>query len=143
MNRTRWTSVYKGIDRRALLMLAAPPDRPSRAMARTLIERHDGRIPIRSSQQNERKIANLAVAMDLMLDRCEETMMCTSRNLLCWLRSTEPQKCHPKPFTLVALEQSKKKYRLLWKKFIAFIFRAHQVHKDTRRKLLGIHFKKN
>lgn len=143
IDRTHWPSIYEGINRRALVMLAAPPDKPSRATARTLIEWQDENVLIQSPLENEQKIASLGIAVDLILDRCEETMMYTSRNLLCWLRSTEPYTCHPKPFRLVALKQSKKRYRSLWKRFIAFTFRAYQIHKDNRHKLLGIRFKKD
>jgi hypothetical protein len=77
-----------------------------------------------------------------MLDRCEETMRKTSRSLLCWLRSTRPQACYPKPFTPVALDASKRKYRQLFKRFVAFKFRAFLMPADLRRKLTGIRFSK-
>ena len=77
-----------------------------------------------------------------MLDRCEETMQHTGRTLLCWLRSTKPQTCYPKPFTLVALKSSKKKYRQLLKRFFVLIFRCYRIPVNTRHRLTGIRFKK-
>jgi hypothetical protein len=64
-----------------------------------------------SPRENEAKIILLIRAIDYILDRYKEIMQYTSRILLCWLRSTKPQIYYPKPFTLVALKSSKKKYR--------------------------------
>jgi hypothetical protein len=77
-----------------------------------------------------------------MLDRCEEILRRTGRSLLCWLRSTKPDTCYPKLFTPVALEVSKKKYRQLFKRFVAFKFRAFYMPPDLRRQLTGIRFTK-
>jgi hypothetical protein len=77
-----------------------------------------------------------------MLDRCEETMHHTSRSLLCWLRSTRPHVCYPKPFTLVAHEKSQKKYRQLWKRFLAFVFRLFRMPISLRRRVARIRFTK-
>jgi hypothetical protein len=63
-----------------------------------------------SPRQDKEKIASLMIVVDRILDRCEETVQHTSHMLLCWLWSTQPQTCYPKPFTLVGLEVSKKKY---------------------------------
>jgi hypothetical protein len=80
-----------------------------------------------SPQDDEVKIARLMVTVDHALDGCEEAMRHTGRTLLCWPRSTKPQTCYPKPFTLVALKSSKKKYRQLLKRFFASTFRAHRM----------------
>ncbi|MCJ1360905.1 MAG: hypothetical protein MMC33_010915 [Icmadophila ericetorum] len=95
-----------------------------------------------SPQEDEAKIALLMLAVDHLLDCCEETMRHTGRTILCWLRSTKPQSCYPKPFTLFALKSSKKKYRQLLKRFFAFIFRAYRMPVDVRRHLTGVRFKK-
>jgi hypothetical protein len=44
-------------------------------------------------QDNKAKITLLIVAVDHILDRCEETIRHTGRTLLCWLRST-CMECH-------------------------------------------------
>ena len=93
-------------------------------------------------QDDEARIGLLMVAVDRMLDRCEETMQHTGRTLLCWLRSIKPQACYPKPFTQVALKSSKKKYRQLLKRFFALAFRAYRMPVDARRRMTGIRFKK-
>lgn len=46
-----------------------------------------------SPRDDEVKIALLTVAVDYMLDHCEETMQHTGRTILCWLRSTKAQTC--------------------------------------------------
>jgi hypothetical protein len=89
----------------------------------------DGAEALWSRGPDEQKISCLMGAVDRMLDRCEETMRNTSRSLLCWLRSTKPQACYPKPFTLVALEASERKY-------------AFRMPADLRRQLTGIRFSK-
>ncbi|KAK5292262.1 hypothetical protein LTR16_001987 [Cryomyces antarcticus] len=100
----------------------------------------DAKPDISSSWQDEHKIDGLMPIIDRMLDRCEETVRHTSRVLLCWLRSTKPQSCYPKPFTLVALDVSKKKYRRLWKRFFALVFRAYRMPLDVRRRFTAIRF---
>ncbi|KAH8598381.1 hypothetical protein B0O99DRAFT_659955 [Bisporella sp. PMI_857] len=91
---------------------------------------------------DEAKIALLTVAVDHMLDRCEETVRHTSCTLLCWLRSANPQVRYPKPFTLVAPKSSRRKYRQLLKRFFALAFRAYRMPLNTRRCSTGIRFKK-
>lgn len=81
-------------------------------------------------------------AVERMLDRCEETVQYTGRVLLCWLRSTKPHDCYPKPFTLVSLKTSKKKYLRYFQRFIAFVFRAFRMPSGTRRDLIGVRFTK-
>lgn len=91
-----------------------------------------------SPRDDEARIALVMVAIDHMLDRCEETMQHTGRTILCWLRSTKPQTCYPKPFSLVSLDSSKKKYRQLLKRLFAFVFRVYQMPVDMRRSLVGV-----
>src|SRR5258706_10984897 len=78
--------------------------------------------------------------IDRMFDRCEETMQHTSHLLLRWLRSTTLQTCYPKPFTLVALSASRKKYRRYWKRFIAFCFRSSRIEPELCGRLGGTRF---
>lgn len=80
----------------------------------------------------------LMAAVNCMLDRCEDTMLHTSRNLLCWLRSTIPQTCYPKPFALVSLPESKTKYRRCFQRFTAFASRAFRIPPDARQRLVKI-----
>jgi hypothetical protein len=141
MERTRWAITYKGVDRSFLQRLTSIPDpcffdRGYLIRPRSCPEDLD----IVSSGQDEQKIASLMAVIDRMFDRCEETMQHTSHLLLRWLRSTTPQTCYPKPFTLVALEASRKKYRRYWKRFIAFCFRGSRMDPEMRSRHMGLRF---
>jgi hypothetical protein len=142
MERTRWEITYRGCRRDILRSLTEMPwgSPPADHVLGRSSNPADPELV--SRQDDEAKIALLMVAVDHMLDRCEETMQHTGRTILCWLRSTKPQTCYPKPFTLVALKSSKKKYRQLLKRFFAFTFRAYRMPVDVRRGLTGIRFKK-
>lgn len=142
MERTRWETTYQGFRRDLLLDLAEMPQ----ASPSTHYSLGPGPKPMDpelvSPRDDEAKIALLLVAVDRVLDRYEETMQHTGRTLLCWLRSTKPQTCYPKPFTLVGLKSSQRKNRQLWKRFFAFVFRASRMSVDARRHLTGIRFKR-
>jgi hypothetical protein len=142
MERTRWEITYQGFRRDILRSLTEMPwgFPPTDHVLGPSSNPADPELV--SPQDDEAKIALLMVAVDHMLDRCEETLQHTGRTLLCWLRSTKPQTCYPKPFTLVALKSSKKKYRQLPKRLIAFLFRSYRMPVDVRRGLTGIRFKK-
>ncbi|KAH9203795.1 hypothetical protein DL95DRAFT_430566 [Leptodontidium sp. 2 PMI_412] len=139
IERTRWPETYRGARRDILLGLAEMPNL-YRSTKDYIIGRGspDGEGDVVSSWQDERRIAALIPIIDDMLDRCEETVQHTSRVLLCWLRSTRPQCCYPKPFTLVALPQSKRKYRRIFKRFFALLFRAYRMPGDVRRRCTGL-----
>ena len=114
---------------------------PYRGADHTLGERLSNTALGLISPREDKRLASLVAAVDRMLDRCENTMLHTSRSFLCWLRSTKPQTCYPKLFTLVSLKASKTKYRRYFKRFIAFAFRAYRMPPDARR-LAEIRFKK-
>ncbi|KAF4634282.1 hypothetical protein G7Y89_g3828 [Cudoniella acicularis] len=126
IERTRWLETYLGARQDILLGLAEMPNLyRSTEEYMTGEGSQDGEGDAISSWQDEQRIAALMPIIDGMLDRCEETVQHTSRAVLCWLRSTKPQSCYPKPFTLVALPQSKRKYRRIFKRFFALLFRAY------------------
>jgi hypothetical protein len=142
IERTRWEITYQGFRRDILRSLTEMPwgSPPTDHVLGPSSNPADPEFV--SPQDDEAKIALLIVAVDHMLDRCEETMQHTGRTPLCWLRSTKPQTCYPKPLTLVALKSSKKKYRQFPKRCLALAFRAYRMPSDARRRLTGIRFKK-
>ncbi|KAH6689252.1 hypothetical protein BKA61DRAFT_717673 [Leptodontidium sp. MPI-SDFR-AT-0119] len=142
MERTRWEITYQGFRRDILRSLTEMPWGSPWIDHVLGPSSNPTDLGLVSPQDDEAKIALLIVAVDHVLDRCEETMQHTGRTILCWLRSTKPQTCYPKPFTLVALKSSKKKYRQLLKRFFAFTFCAYRMPVDVRRRLTGIRFKK-
>lgn len=138
MERTRWESTYQG---RPLDILRNLTETPRAHFAKNYIlgKTSNAADPeLVSPRDDEARIALVMVAIDHMLDRCEETMQHTGRTILCWLRSTKPQTCYPKPFSLVSLDSSKKKYRQLLKRLFAFVFRVYQMPVDMRRSLVGV-----
>ena len=142
MERTRWETIYHGYRHDILKNLTVMPQHfPSARHAFGF--GFDSTDPeLVSPHRDQATIALLTKAVDHILDRCEDTMLHTGRTLLCWLRSTKPQTCYPKPFALVALDSSKKKYRQLLKRFFAFVFRAFRIPVGVRHRLLGIRFRK-
>ncbi|KAK2926318.1 hypothetical protein FoTM2_014687 [Fusarium oxysporum f. sp. vasinfectum] len=83
------------------------------------------------------------MAVDMVIDRCEQTARTTSRSLLCWLRSVHPHGCYAKPFTFVGKAASRRKYIRLLKRFVALVFRAYRLPADIRQRRAGICFKKS
>jgi hypothetical protein len=98
---------------------------------------HDS-IDMFSLAHNEKRIWILLQAADQALGRCEETMRCTGRPILCWLASTKSNEFCPRPFTLLSRKASRQRYRRLWKKFIAFAFRLYHLPAATRESAFGI-----
>ncbi|KAL5434706.1 hypothetical protein PMIN06_011321 [Paraphaeosphaeria minitans] len=136
MERTRWPITFQGVRRDMLLSLAEIPtnhDAVDFAIGPT-----DGTIGVISPSRDEKKIWHLTQAVQLVLDRCEETMRHTGRPLLCWLVTTPPSPCFPKPFKFVAREKTRRSYRRWLKGFLAFIFRAWRMEPNIRSSLAGI-----
>ncbi|KAI7763202.1 hypothetical protein LZL87_014075 [Fusarium oxysporum] len=95
-----------------------------------------------SPHEDEMKIIGILNAVDVIMDRCEETVRSTSRNLLCWLKSNHPNISYSKPFTLVKHASSTTKYRSLLKKALAFCFQAYRMDAKQRERLIGVRFNK-
>ncbi|KAK7178263.1 hypothetical protein PSPO01_15690 [Paraphaeosphaeria sporulosa] len=73
----------------------------------------------------EAKLLKLVELVGRALDRCEETLLSTTRVLRCWLRSWGPHYC-PIPFELPKRQATRNKYRSYCYRFLA-VFRARQV----------------
>ncbi|KAK2684635.1 hypothetical protein QWA68_016794 [Fusarium oxysporum] len=143
IERTGWDKTYHGKSRDVLAALAASSF--SRGAGPHLLGRQgtDGlHEDIFSTMEDERKIAAVLEALDVLLDRCEETARKTSRSIICWLRSTHALACYPKPFILVHHPSSRRKYRVLFKRCLLLIFRSYRMDPDTRDRLTGIRFKR-
>ncbi|EXM12652.1 hypothetical protein FOTG_18858 [Fusarium oxysporum f. sp. vasinfectum 25433] len=82
---------------------------------------------IRSSYVDEQKISCTMKALDLVIDRCENTVRHTGRTLLCWLSSPKLHVYRETPFCLVAEKSSETRYRVLEKRFLAFVIRLHRM----------------
>ncbi|EWZ78605.1 hypothetical protein FOWG_17175 [Fusarium oxysporum f. sp. lycopersici MN25] len=134
MERTRWQYIYKGARRDILRSSTRLPDRRALAIDRFLGQGNQESDPnIISSSEAEQKISCILDALDIVLDRCEDTISRTSRFLLCWLNSTKYQHFYEKPFSLVAEKSTEKKYRNVQKRLLAFAFRTHMMTARLRK----------
>ncbi|KAF4337559.1 telomere-associated helicase [Fusarium beomiforme] len=138
LERTGWEDTYQGMNRLMLSKLIEMP----RRKAGPAVQMH---LPCRQSDagsseprsaDDEHKIAIILDLFDKVMDRCEETARKTSRGLLCWLRSSRPLACYPKPFTFVNYDSTTKKYRLLFKRCLALVIRVYRMGPIERAKLL-------
>ncbi|KAH7196219.1 hypothetical protein BKA60DRAFT_660557 [Fusarium oxysporum] len=87
-------------------------------------------------------IAAVLEALDVLLDRCEDTACKTSRSILRWLRSMHALAGYPKPFILVQHPSSSRKYRVLFKRCLLLILRSYCIGLCTLDRLTGIWFKR-
>ncbi|KAI3571193.1 hypothetical protein IWW34DRAFT_582656, partial [Fusarium oxysporum f. sp. albedinis] len=99
-------------------------------------------VDLTSPREDEIRIDRILKVVDIVMDRCEETVHSTSRSLLCWLKSNHPYVPYSKPFTLVKHASSTTRYRLLLKKALAFCFRAYRMDAKHRERLVGVRFNK-
>ncbi|KAH7205222.1 hypothetical protein BKA60DRAFT_466736 [Fusarium oxysporum] len=125
LERTGWEQTYKSFDRDLLRNSTIMPSPLSLCRGLLLGRARSGTTHtvldknLISSADNERNIAAILVAVDVVMDRCEQTAQTTSRSLLCWLRSVRPHGCYAKPFTFVGKVASRTKYIWFLKHFIA------------------------
>jgi hypothetical protein len=140
MERTKWAYVYEGARRDLLVRLSEVG--PAWVHGRDfLIGEYKG-VNLVSGRCHEQKIWQLIVALDRALDRCEETMRHTGHPLLCWLNTIYSHRFYPKPFGFLGRAATRQRYRRLWRRFIAFLFRAYRLAPEVRQSALGIRFTK-
>jgi hypothetical protein len=106
--RTYWPITYQGVRRDILLCLAEVPATHD-AVNFTIGQLKD-EANITSSSEDEKKIWHLTQAVQIVLNWSEETMRRTGRPLLCWLITTRPSPCSPKPFKFLGREKTRKSY---------------------------------
>ncbi|OWT42309.1 hypothetical protein VFPPC_18572 [Pochonia chlamydosporia 170] len=143
--RTGWEEMFNNKDRQMLSALITIPRRasgqtpssppPLLLARRGVCELQEDLV---SSAEDELKIAAILKLVNPMMDRCEETVRSTNRNLLCWLRSVRLTSPSQEPFTLVRQPTSTLKYRLLYRKLISFIFRVYRLDEGTRTRMIGL-----
>ena len=142
LERTRWPIIFKNVRRDILLaMTRLPIHAKVSSVATDYILKQgpfEGDPDIIISRKDKKKITYFLSAIDIMLDRCELTAQHTSRVLLCWLASSRLDIYQPKPFALRIEENTRKRYRLLWKRFIAFALRAYLLPDAIREKEVNI-----
>jgi hypothetical protein len=134
MDRTRWQDIYKDARRDILRASTRLPDRRALAINCFLGQgNQESDSDIVSSSEAEQKISCILGALDIVVDRCEDTISQISRFLLCWLNSMRHQHFYERPFSLVAEKSTEKKYRNVQKRLLAFAFRTHIMTAEVRR----------
>ncbi|EMT69788.1 hypothetical protein FOC4_g10000252 [Fusarium odoratissimum] len=142
LDRTQWASIYRGSRRDVLRALSRLPDRHSLNIDYILGKGNlEGAPNLISPREDEQKISCIMRALDLVIDRCEETVRCTSHNLLCWLLSSRLQSRREVAFNLVAEKNSEIRYRRTQKQFLAFILRTDRMPEDCRRGVMDVKIK--
>ncbi|EXM15585.1 hypothetical protein FOTG_16071 [Fusarium oxysporum f. sp. vasinfectum 25433] len=142
LDRTQWVSIYRGSRRDVLRALIRLPDRHSLNTDYTLGQGNlEGAPNLVSPREDEQKISCIMRALDLVIDRCEETVRCTSHNILCWLLSSRLQSRREIAFNLVAERSSEIRYRRTQKPFLAFILRIYRMPSDSRREIMNVKIK--
>jgi hypothetical protein len=142
LDRTQWPSIYRGARRDILRALIRLPNRHSLTADYILGEGNSEGMPsFVSPREDEQKILCIMRALDLVIDRCEDTVRCTSHNLLCWLLSSRLKSRREIAFNLVAERSSEIKYRRTQKQFLAFVLRIYRMAGDCRRGVMDMTIK--
>jgi hypothetical protein len=94
-----------------------------------------------SPRGDEQKISCIVKALDSVIDRCEDTVRCTSHNLRCWLLSSRLKSRREIAFNLVAEKSSEIKYRRTQKQLLAFVLRMYRMAEHRRREVMDVKIK--
>ncbi|KAH7460545.1 hypothetical protein FOMA001_g19485 [Fusarium oxysporum f. sp. matthiolae] len=139
LDRTQWPAIYKNTRRDILRALIRLPNRHSVTTDYTLGQGTlDGDPELVSLREDEQKISCIMGAFDSVIDRCEDTVRYTSRNLLCWLLSSRLQSRRELPLSLVAEKSSELRYRRIQKQFLTFACRIYRMPSDSRQEVTSI-----
>lgn len=131
LDRTRWRETYKDVRRDILKAMTSMP-KPKKDLYLGQGE-HDRDRDVIIPRVNEQKLACLMEAVDLMLNRCETTARNTSRLIRCWLVTSKANSYQSNAFSVMTELNTRYRYRLMWKKFIAFVVRAWLLPNRVRR----------
>ncbi|KFA78363.1 hypothetical protein S40288_09973, partial [Stachybotrys chartarum IBT 40288] len=139
LERTRWPKIYRNTRRDILHAMTRLPVREPGT--RTWKDFFLGQGPreedadIISRYQDEQKLACVGAAIDLMLDRCENTARNTSRLVRSWLLSSKRNTYQPRVFTVMTEPSTRTRYRSMWKRFILFVLRAYLMSSIARQQV--------
>jgi hypothetical protein len=81
IERTRWAETYRGARRDVLVALTVPPTASSQRRGLSLGRQAD--LELRGRPEDERRLEQIAQAVDHLFDRCEETVKRTGHPILC------------------------------------------------------------
>jgi hypothetical protein len=109
LERTRWISTYQGIPQDILRRMMLLPAVSSVKHGLKLGSYQDQELM--RPPTDEDQIYRLVSALDLVLDRCEETMQHTGQPILAWLKSHIAAEASPRPFSFLGTQQSRSRHR--------------------------------
>ena len=136
LERTGWITTYQGVPRNILKRMVLPPSRASGVHGLPLGLYQNQQLA--SPAEDEKYIFYLFSAIDLVLDRCEETMQHTGHHIRTWLKSHYGEQPSRQPFGPLGTRQSRHRYRQTWKKFIVFVLRVFRLGPEFSRRVLQI-----
>lgn len=137
IERTRWAETYRGARRDVLVALTVPPTASSQRRGLSLGRLVD--LELHSRPEDERRLGQIAQAVDRLFDRCEETVKRTGHPILCWLRSRHARSTFSKPFQLVGRPSTRYRYRRVWKRFLWLALRVYRLPAAVRQAVLNLH----
>ncbi|KAL4981283.1 hypothetical protein BDW68DRAFT_180583, partial [Aspergillus falconensis] len=125
LERTGWMTTYQGVPRSVLKHIVMAPSHASTVHGLPLGKYQSHTLL--STAADEEYIAYLISALDLVLDRCEETMRHTGHYIRAWLKSHLAEQPSRQAFGPLATRQGHQRYRQIWKRFIAFSLRVFRL----------------
>ncbi|KAL4860286.1 hypothetical protein BDV12DRAFT_205332, partial [Aspergillus spectabilis] len=137
MERTGWMTTYQGVPRTILKRMVMLPSQASTVHGLPLGEYQGHQLA--SAAADEEYIAYLISAVDQVLDRCEETIEHTGHHIRTWLQSHLQDRPWRRPFGPLATRQGHRRYRQVWKKFIAFTLRVFRLGPGLSQQILKLH----
>lgn len=136
LDRTQWRRIYNNVRRDMLKAMARLPVRvsQSRRWATLTLGQGvaDGDADFISSQASEERIACVMKAVDLVINRCERTVLHTSRLIRCWIVTSKAMKYNSRSFEVMTERSTRRRYRDTWKKFMAFLIRSHHLSREAK-----------
>ncbi|KAL2211172.1 hypothetical protein CC79DRAFT_1347852 [Sarocladium strictum] len=124
MRRTGWEPTFALARHDVLVALTGLPlQLGPRHWQHQHIQSADGHVKLSIVAADEAKVALIASAVDLLMDRCADTMRHSDGSVRRWLRSTRLNRPHWLPFELVAHATSERRYRSELKRFICLWLR--------------------
>ncbi|KAH7169830.1 uncharacterized protein B0J16DRAFT_351622 [Fusarium flagelliforme] len=94
-----------------------------------------------SPREDKQRISCITRALDFVIDRCEDTVRCTSHNLCCWLLSSRLQSRQEIAFNLVAESSSEIRYRRTQKQFLTLVLQVYRMLDDSCREVMNVKIK--
>ncbi|KAH7231067.1 hypothetical protein BKA59DRAFT_488774, partial [Fusarium tricinctum] len=135
LQHTRWAELFRD---RSLEIIAATAKLPASQWSRKYLLGQWQGLGFWSSAETEAQLQVILRGLDLMFDRARATLDLTPYISRCWLNTYAKDAFWPHGFRVIP---TFKKYLVVWKRFICFVFRILQYpsrqHKEVYNVRLG------